>query len=543
MRRLALLLLFALVPGPLAADVTGPQIVNPYGALIEAPVARCARPLPWLELAGQFRLRGSLIGTLDLGRGPLPSTGRLLGGGGPATAGETVGTADMRFLFDPTIVVGSAVRIGMRFGFFENLVLGSTPAAYPASPHVPMATASTSQVPPRAGHNSLSDSVVLHRLWLEWLSPIGLIVAGRMGSDWGLGMVANRGSCWDCDVQQVVDRVGLVVSLFDLLWLAAFDFDASGAPLLADQGRTRAPQDLTDRDDVNTVTLAVSHIMTPEMAHGRLARGGTAFLWGLAAAYRFQQEDLPGYYFTDFGEWKGFAEEGEFVKRGMQAVLLDGWFRLWHPRFRIEAEAAYLWTRVSNASLMAGLDLKGVSGHQWGAVLRGAFLPRAGWELRLEAGVASGDRAWGFGANPGSVAAPQPGDLDGAQTDFARDRTVNNFRFHPNYHVDELLWRRIVGTVTDAFYLRPEVRYAPLEWLRLDLALVYSRTLFAESAPGLARDLGVETIFAVNVVGLDGLFGRVVAAWLHPLAGFRNPHTGQSAAGAWALRAAAGVRF
>ena len=39
-----------------------------------------------------------------------------------------------------------------------------------------------------------------------------------------------------------------------------------------------------------------------------------------------------------------------------------------------------------------------------------------------------------------------------------RDRTVDNFRFHPDYRIDRILFREIIGTVTDAVYLRPHAR-------------------------------------------------------------------------------------
>ena len=50
------------------------------------------------------------------------------------------------------------------------------------------------------------------------------------------------------------------------------------------------------------------------------------------------------------------------------------------------------------------------------------------------------------------------GQLDGPQANLPRDHTVDNFRFHPDYHIDQILFREIIGTVTDAIYVRPHVR-------------------------------------------------------------------------------------
>ena len=231
-------------------------------------------------------------------------------GGARAAAGETITGADMGLLLDPVLHLGPEVRIGMRLGLLENLSLGSTPAAYPATANVPMPTASSSQAPPQAGINSHTDAIVLHHLWMEWMSPFGLLVGGRMASDWGLGMVANSGSCEDCDHHQSVDRIGFVTSLLDHLMVVSYDFDASGAP-------GPAFHDLTDRDDVRTVSLAISRYMLPEIARGRLLRGSTALLWGLAGSYRWQGEDLPGYYFTAPDAWSGRAENAQLVSRNL----------------------------------------------------------------------------------------------------------------------------------------------------------------------------------------------------------------------------------
>ena len=61
---------------------------------------------------------------------------------------------------------------------------------------------------------------------------------------------------------------------------------------------------------------------------------------------------------------------------------------------------------------------------------------------------------------PGQIAS-QKGDLDGPQARPPGDATIDNFRFHPDYHVDLILWRRIIGQVTDAIYVKPTVAVGP----------------------------------------------------------------------------------
>ena len=43
--------------------------------------------------------------------------------------------------------------------------------------------------------------------------PIGILAAGRMGSHWGLGMLANGGDCLDCDAGDAADRIAFVTPL------------------------------------------------------------------------------------------------------------------------------------------------------------------------------------------------------------------------------------------------------------------------------------------------------------------------------------------
>ena len=42
----------------------------------------------------------------------------------------------------------------------------------------------------------------------------------------------------------------------------------------------------------------------------------------------------------------------------------------------------------------------------------------------------------------------KPGDLDGAKANPPFHTNVDNFRFHPDYRIDRILFREIIGTVT-----------------------------------------------------------------------------------------------
>ena len=215
----------------------------------------------------------------------------------------------------------------------------------------------------------------------------------------------------------------------------------------------------------------------------------------------------------------------------------------------MEGEAAYMYARMGSVSMLAGVTTTAVTASQWGGVLRGKWRPASGRvTIGGEFGIASGDDAFGFGARPGSNAAPQAGDMDGLQFNLAAarpDNTINNFRFSPNFHVDELLWRRIIGTVTDGLYGKVSMRYRPADWFFAELAEIYSRALYAQSTPGIAKNLGLETNLLLGFEVADGMRFKLVGAFLYPLDGFRNlntiPETGSTPA--WLVRAAVEAEF
>lgn len=533
-----------LAPASAGAD-TRLYIPNPYTDPfwdLDVQQATGLVPPPWFTVSGQFRMRGGLWDNLDLNRGTTPSTGTPIAGTF-ASEGGSVGSGDMRLVLDPVINVGPEVSIHIRLNLLENLVLGSTPLSYPASPEVPFPGASSSQRAPSAGTNSLSDSISVGRLWVEWLSPVGLVFAGRMGMDWGLGLVANSGDCVDCDIQQVADVVGVASSVFDHVLAFTYSWDASGGHLGKNGDVAGSLMDITDRDDLQSVTLAIGKYLLPSVTRMKVSQNAPVFLWGLSGSYRWQKQDLPAYYLTDATEWDGEARDSEFVNRDLDAVVVDAWMRFWWRSFRLEAEAAWMGAWLGETTLMPGVKLGKASASQWGGVVRTRLALGGGFDARLEVGAASGDDAYGFGVDTAASYNPKPGDMDGAQADLKNDRSVDNFRFNANYHVDQILWRRIVGTVSDALYLRPGLDWAPAPWIRLDATAIYSRAMEATSAPGLARDLGLEFDLGLTLDGKDGLFLRTVGAWFLPMQGFRNVVLDIDPESAWALRVIAGVRF
>jgi uncharacterized protein (TIGR04551 family) len=104
---------------------------------------------------------------------------------------------------------------------------------------------------------------------------------------------------------------------------------------------------------------------------------------------------------------------------------------------------------------------------------------------------------------------------------------VNNFQFHPDYFIDRILFREIIGTVTSAYYLRPHARVDVMRVapgvLQASVAAIASWAAYAENAPGGKAPLGVEIDPTLAYASRDGFGVALEYAVLFPMAGLDNP--------------------
>jgi uncharacterized protein (TIGR04551 family) len=484
-------------------------------------------PKSVFELDGYLRIRGALLNNLDLDRGPTPSGQLLYPVSLSDPSAQTLTMADMRLRTDAAIrAPGGGLAVKGRIDWLDNVALGSAFDGAPA--------ASTTQ---------RADQAVIQvkRIWGEVLTPVGLIAAGRMGSHWGLGLLTNGGDCSDCDSGDASDRIAFVTPLLDHLLAVAYDFSATG-PFVPDRAGTRAIA-FEPSAAVHTVTFAVANWRGPAARARRSRAGKITVEYGSFVSYRWQENDIPATYLPVAQPVP--INAGQTMARGYAASAFDGWLRLEGKSFRVEAEAAYLHASVDQASLIPGvLYREPVTSDQLGAALESEVGDDEGHvRLGFDAGYASGDAAPGFGAFPKPGQGPaQAGDLDGPQANPPFDAEVQNFRFHPDYRVDRILFREIVGTVTDAAYLRPHVRYDLVSHrhgrLSASLAAIVSFAMAPESAPGQKGPLGVEIDPSVRYVSDVGFEAALEQATLVPLSGLDNPALGLAAKPAqlWRLR-------
>ena len=534
------------------------------------------RKLELFEPNGYLRLRPDLFNKLDLGRANDPWGYALF----PRANGQrTIAGANMRFRFEPTLNVSEEVRLKVQVDALDNVVFGSNPeyafsrgagSGY-AYDRNEFTLFSETQVPPRSGINALQDSVAVKRVYGEVSTPIGILRFGRMGSHWGLGMLHNDGNCIDCDHGDTVDRVMFVAEPLPGYYVTPMlDFNAEG-PTSARQSGGGQPFDLSNNDDTHSFVLAAARRDTDQQARAKLENNLSVFNYGVHFTYRVQRNDPA--------DFTGAAFQGEGTDAGGVALstvprngslyIPDVWLKFERKVFRLELEAAAVLGSIGNrATTSANAENleqnQGLSVVQFGATAQGEYRFMEGaLRLQLEVGFASGDKSPGFGnyprrrnQTPGATdtTTPPVGLIDGPQYSCGvtcSDSAVRNFRFNRDYRIDMILWREILGSVTDAVYIKPTLSYKVAEGFNLFGSVIYSRSVYAESTPswnGLTGDnnLGIEINAGARYETEDGFFGQVAWGILFPLGGLAD--TSPTGLGipldtAQAVRGSIGIKF
>ncbi|NUN12408.1 MAG: TIGR04551 family protein [Myxococcales bacterium] len=470
-------------------------------------------PPSLIEVDGNFRLRGESNYNFDLDRGLTPSGLPLYPVPLSDPSSQWLHSADMRLRTDMRLYSPfGGVAVKMRIDLIDNLVLGGSPDGWPG--------ATTTQQDP-------AESVLhIKRAYAEVLTPFGLLAGGRMGSHWGLGMLTNGGDCPDCNSGDAADRVAFIIPTLGHLWAVAYDFSSVG-PIVPRRDNQRL-LNVDPADDVHTFTFAVLSVRDDIARNRRRLAGKTTIEYGAYLSYRFQEKDVPASYLPAASSNPLTASQ--IMSRDLSAWAADIHGRFTAPGVRIEAEFAVVFANIEQSSLIPGALLyDSIESLQFGGVVESEFGDPNDLVFGVDFGIASGDPDPGFGAFPGGTdaIAPKPGDLDGPQAVLPRDRHVHNFRFHPDYHIDRILFREIIGTVTDAAYFRPHVRWRAIASAAgsLDLSLfgVAAWALYAESTPGTAHGLGVELDPGIRYHTRDGWDVNLEYAILFPLDGLDNP--------------------
>jgi uncharacterized protein (TIGR04551 family) len=515
---------------------------------IDAAVAPGPK-LQFIELDGYFRLRGDMYDDLDLDSGT-DASGRYLFPiplrGDPKRG--TLAGANMRLRLEPTLNVSEQVRVRGQVDVFDNYAFGSSNSALfdaSGSPYpVPLYGSSRSFLTD-ATHTDRA-AILVKRAWAEVQTPVGLLSFGRMPAGWGLGILQNPGSGLDDDYGDTVDRIQFALPpvttpVGPLTVVPSLDFDSEGAQRFDARIGGGAPLDADNADDARSWGLKLARLDTDDELRRKLEKGEGSLNYGAFYQYKAQVWTFPSWVAN--GTLVDATGAVVAEKRNAYANVLDLWARWQKGPMKVELEAAGIYGHIGNANAAnvapAATSPSGeILIRQLGFAINGdyALMPN---KLRLggQAGFASGDDAPGFGNDPNVGPAPAAtatypyGVLEGAQYgDFAGhgDHSIRNFRFNPAYRVDVILFRQILGGVTDAWYVKPTVHWDVVPGIAADGAIVYSSALFGESTPSSTgpgtgkKALGIEGDAKVTYTSGDGFQAWVEYGILQPLDGLKT---------------------
>lgn len=530
----------------------------------DLPSAPPAPTYPYVEYHGYFRFRPDLISNGHLGQfaesqttpgrpittsAVLPPLSLWPNNNNPsyafadqvgAKANETMlAGANMRIRIAPTIHLSDTIRIVTTLDILDNYVLGSTPdyAGSSQRPDVPLVAFTTSTRP---------GAIAVKEAYGEWKTLLGVLRFGRQASNWGLGIFANggagdgwdggrpteyyggarlphEGSGYDADFASYADRVAFVTKLGPLYVSLFYDFASQGLTAIDSTRPDGQARDMEESDDVKQGGFA---ILSKPLSPAEIEARKTALLdnheavvdWGIYGLYRSQKNDLASSYAASDltlqnviqNNVNGKPDKMQLIPRGASAWAFDAWGRFekrisFSRRLVVEAEATTLFGHIDDANVIGGQAAKSRDILMWGGALKSAF-QNEGIGIYFDAGVASGDDTGCFGVYP--VAGNSGCGLAKANGDVNTDITA--FKFHKNYRVDNLLFRELVGSVTNAVYFKPTFSinaypfYSPQQ-LGLDVSVLKALALDPKGTPGGDSDIGWE-FDARGFLGQKGLF-------------------------------------
>lgn len=520
-----------------------------------------------VELDGYLRLRTDWFRHLDLGQGWGDPGGA---GGGmltvpppfprPIECGQTVGdcrsktlgSANTRLRLEPVIHVTDQVRVLSQIDILDNTIMGSTPDSLAAASMfggrnvlAPHPVLSNTQDPPELGRNSVRSSIRAKRVWGEIDSEFGQLLFGRMPWHWGRGMLFNEGSCLDCDGQTNVDRIMALTFLYGHRVALAWDFGSSGTTLDGTPLGTLDPEgfplDLSQSDDVFQLTGSILRREDDDRFRARAMRGDLAVNYGFQLVYRTQDRAL---YPPNAVDGQAGSGETTMLAEAVDAMVFipDLWFKLGWRALTIEFESAAVLGKVDNAGpLVAPGGSTELSLAQAGWVLNmDLALFKNTFFVGFETGGATGDKS----ENPNAYlnyrwreVQQRPG-----------DNSSHAFFFSPQYHVDQILFRRLLGTVSNAIYFKPKIAYwlglTEARQLGLQAQFVYAMAPINESTPGDSLSYGMELDLGATYRNpQSGFLAGFTWGLFWPFGALERPSTMEGADVAQVIRTFLGITF
>jgi hypothetical protein len=517
-------------------------------------------------------------------------------------------TANMRLRLEPTLHITDTISVHSQIDVLDNVVLGSTPDSYAYdNPLAPIGLYSRTQLPPASGINSFQDSIVAKRAWGHIRFGWGLDLRfGRMPWHWGMGVVANHGNGYlrgdqsdiirqvDQDYGDSVDSIRLAFTFgkdrrkahtVALSW----DWASSGAttaqllgPAWASGGMvgqdfsaekfdnvTQWSASLERRDDIDMLKRKIS-LGTPVVNYGIIgwlrhqdldrATGSPGYGDGLGTnASYYDQAPFPDP-ITGGGATLGNGDLDRSGRTGLnnfastlvhtRAILFtpDLWLRVNWRTLRIEFEAAGTIGRYFIRDLAEIPDGRQYFDNLARDALRKQLVANMGYALEFkygffrdrfhigfDHGFATGDTSPPLNYNPQSPLL------------MGNNGTVGNFRFNPAYNIDLLLFREILGTVSNAAYFKPWAAFYFFNHFSARVDVEYAMAMRKQATLGDKFSYGVEIDGAVRYHDArEPIFVQFQYGVMFPLPAFnRLTSTGgrEDARAVQTLQAQIGIKF
>jgi uncharacterized protein (TIGR04551 family) len=494
---------------------------------------------------------------------------------GSNCSSKDLAAATLRLRLEPTINVTDQIRIHAQFDVLDNTIMGSTPDSLaglnrPFSDTVPQAPIPflyNSQMPPEVGQNGYLSSIQAKRAWAEVDTEFGSLRFGRMPWHFGRGMTYNDGSCPDCNGGTTVDRLEVLTQLYGHQFTLALDYGSqgltSGQLALGRYDTNGYPIDLAQDDDVFEYMAAVTKIDNPILLRERIDRGDAVLNYGLQVVYRTQQSSFSDYSCANPTLYQNSQSNNQqcIVNPSLKEqtpplsqinaffVQPSLWAKLYYRALTVEFEGTTLLGKMDHGGILLAQNEEQdrVTFRQFGGVMASELkLYHDTFFVGFETGGASGDQAedpsqylnyrWRFVRQP-------PG-----------DHTIRDFKFSPDYHVDSILFRYLLGTVTNAIYFKPAVSYwldlQKNRQLGLNASFIYSVAQVPVSTPGNAIGYGLEMNLGVSYRNTaEGFYAGMTWGVLWPFAALDRPATiwtandAADAKAAQALRGFMGIKF
>lgn len=505
---------------------------------------------PRVDWNGSFRLRSLAAINYDLDTDGtsaiLPPLETYVSGAAPDKEENAIVDPDkdsqwstnMRLRIEPQIQITEGIGVHLEVDLLDNVVLGANPArgTDDLRPDLSLGLTNSSQVSPRE-RAWYEDAVQVNEAYGIAATLFGELRAGRMDDHWGLGMWLNDGDCKDCDYGTNVDRIMVRTGMAGYYGMATIDFPDEGLTTQTPFRLGGQPYDLSQVDDADQYTFAVmSKALTREELEMRqkklLDDDAVVAEGGILYRYRTQAGQFDP---TALGN-QPLAPDSPptlaYYGASLHVFDLSGDLT-WQPDYdtlvNIRLEALLGFGTINNTS---GLPVGGDSEPtvsdavncfdetiraanadrclendenilQYGLALESDIKLKSPVTFGINAGLASGDTARNWGT-------------DGSQN-------FNFFRFNPDYHVDLILFRNVIGTVTNAAYYNPHLSVEFLKGsdrhMQFDVDGIFSHALNADATPGGQSMLGVEFDGALRYIVLDVFEAALEAGILFPLEG------------------------